>query len=93
MSRKNTSVAELLEQANNMLRNDDFSQDVKQGICMLLEDALSNSNNYKGYSHNELDRSEDGTYEVTPGTNYSRCYIVHHKLKADYNDCYIKRFN
>ena len=49
-ARKTFDVGEFRNWVNSLLDNDRLSQDEKRALCMAVEHALHETNNYKGYN-------------------------------------------
>tara|TARA_Y100000310_G_C19988018_1_gene492835 strand:+ start:241 stop:495 length:255 start_codon:yes stop_codon:yes gene_type:complete len=50
MKRKTFKVAELKASANEILANEDISEEYKSGVCRLLTDVLLKTDNYNGFN-------------------------------------------
>ena len=50
-NRKTIDIAFLKEAANEMLARTDVSDDFRKGVYVLLEAALQNTGNYKGFNY------------------------------------------
>lgn len=48
---KNVSVKDLLDSFNEKLASPFVSEDIKRVYCIIIEDILHNTKNYKGYSN------------------------------------------
>ena len=53
MSKKTFEVSEFREDINTRLDNPKIDQDSKEIMCILLEDVLHKTGNYKGYVNTE----------------------------------------
>ena len=51
MPNKTIRVADLLEYANHQLASDKIADEVKGGMCSMIERVLMNSGNYRGFSY------------------------------------------
>jgi NDP-sugar pyrophosphorylase family protein len=72
---KTFKVADLLEQVNYALSNKEIPEDMKYGMCSLLEGILHATGNYKGFYY------VDGWQGVeTP----KRFYMVENSLRQEY---------
>jgi hypothetical protein len=71
-SRKNIEVLSVLNYANNQLGRTDEYADMKfkAGICIMIENILMKSNNYKGFVFQNNEDSEIGTEGF-----YNRIYL------------------
>ena len=74
MSKKTIQIEQIKNTANLFLADNFYSQEQKKGIKILLEYVLHASDNYKGFSYNNMNKI-NGSYEVTPNTEYSRSYF------------------
>jgi hypothetical protein len=70
--RKNIEVLSVLKYANTQLGRTDEYADMKfkAGICIMIENILMNSNNYKGFVFQNNEDSEIGTEGF-----YNRIYL------------------
>ncbi len=74
---KTIPIVEILERANFMLALDTLNQDTKSGIALMVEMILHKTENYSGYSYNNMTEN----HEVVEGTDFSRYYTVGHKIR------------
>ncbi len=69
--RKTINVAEVLHTVNKVLKvsayDDDRHQQYRMGMCILLEDILHKTGNYKGYSYLTQDEIMP---DCRPGVRY-----------------------
>jgi len=82
MSRKTTSVLEMLEHANNMLkRTDEYAtKEFKIGVICMLEGVLHATGNYSGFMFVNNEDSDTGTLGY-----YSRQYFYSSTIAAASN--------
>ena len=84
MAKKTINVAKILYWANWQLARTDSEADdaYKQGICHMIEEILHETGNYKGFGYHQ-------TEAFTPTKDnyhyFSRYYLVHDKIRSDYN--------
>jgi hypothetical protein len=71
-SRKTIKVDELIDYCNKQLARIDYTanKDFKAGICVMLFNVLSSTNNYNGFAFNNPDRSD-----INDDQYYSRTYF------------------
>ena len=74
MSKKTIQIEKVKIAANLFLADNFYSQEQKKGIKILLEYVLHASDNYSGFSYLDMNKV-NGSYEVTPNTEYSRNYF------------------
>jgi len=75
--RKTIEVLDILYYANNSLaREDEFADSkFKAGICLMIEEILFRTDNYKGFAFLHEDQ------KVGTPNYYSRYYYINEKLK------------
>ena len=71
MGRKTISVSEIKKYLNDILKEDNVDQGIKNGICSCMEIILHMSNNYNGFQYNIVDESG----RPLEGTTYCRTYF------------------
>jgi hypothetical protein len=76
-SKKTMDVKFMIDYSNTQLkRTDEFAtKEFKSGICVMIEQILFRTENYKGFSFLDSDDSETGTLGY-----YSRHYSTSSKL-------------
>jgi hypothetical protein len=79
--KKTTEVIHILNYANNSLaREDEFADSkFKAGICLMIEEILFRTDNYKGFGF--IYPHESGKLQRDSKNFYSRHYYINDKLK------------
>lgn len=73
MANKTVKVADILEYVNTVLERDIINDEVKGGLCSVIERVLMDTGNYKGFGYN-----------VSGEHNNSRAYAVSNTLREEY---------
>lgn len=75
MAKKTVKVVEILDWANSILANPNFSAEFKGGVISTLEKVLHSSGNYHGFKYNEMYDSFDPEFDIGGTKNASRFYF------------------
>jgi uncharacterized phage-like protein YoqJ len=89
MSKKTVKVAEMVDFANELLANENFSVDFKEGVIEMIQKVYSKSDSYNGFMFINSDKAilnyDKETGEATATQGYvSRRYFHPRKYSKKY---------